>query len=205
MISLPVPRLLDCIASDAEPTLAAMERAKDLIARTLPPVLFVGGTINQSVSQERLSATLMHPWRTFLQEVSDALRSLDLSGEVSLSDSVGNERFLVGCELGLTTRFVRNVCDPVAKALSVTSLSDTIFGDIYAVEASPTTIPDVVLLNVPNPDSPTPGTARLICVGELKTFWTFRLENYPADSTIYRRLNLEHHIGKCYCFDYEGS
>jgi hypothetical protein len=43
------------------------------------------------------------------------------------------EQYLVGNEIGLTARFVRHVCDPVAKALSVTSLQGLIFADIQSV------------------------------------------------------------------------
>lgn len=111
----------------------------------------------------------------------------------------GTERFLVECELGLTTRFVRNVCDPVAEALSATKLSNATFGDIHAVKPAPNCIPDVVLLEVSNPRSPT-RAGRLLSVGEPETFWTLPLEEYPVTSSLFERLNLEHHIGKCHCF-----
>lgn len=47
---------------------------------------------------------------------------MDLDGQVSLIESRNGERYLTGNEPGLTTRFVRNLCDPVSEALSVTHL-----------------------------------------------------------------------------------
>lgn len=188
-----------------------MESARDLVARRLPPVLFAGrGSVNQSMASGRLPAHLVHLWSTFRGEVLDAVRSLDLSRQVSLTDPYpsfprprcrrrlarrrtfpvsqmwrpvlqsidnGSERFLVGCELGLTTRFVRNICDPVAETLSATRLSNVTFGDIHAVKPAPNCIPDVVLLEASNPRSPT-RAERLLSVGELETFWTLPLEEY---------------------------
>jgi hypothetical protein len=50
-----------------------------------------------------------------------------------VSDPLVGEQYLVGNEIGLTARFVRHVCDPVAKALSVTSLQGLIFADFQSV------------------------------------------------------------------------
>jgi hypothetical protein len=59
--------------------------------------------------------------------------------------------------------------------------------------------PDVVLLEASNPRSPT-RAGRLLSVSELGTFWTLPLEEYPVTSSLFERLNLEHHISKCHCF-----
>lgn len=44
----------------------------------------------------------------FYEDILAALEGLDLSDLISLTDSLENERFLVGNELGLTSRFKTN-------------------------------------------------------------------------------------------------
>jgi hypothetical protein len=172
-----------------------MESARDLLARCLPPTLFIGGTTNPSISPGRISAELMRPWYSFRNDILAALQGLDLSANVSLTDALEGERFVVGNELGLTSRFNRNVCDVVTKALSVSTLSHARFGDIQSVEPNTTLFPDVVALTFTNPQSPVRPEGHLLAAGELKTFWTVELENYPVTSELMARRNLEHHIG----------
>lgn len=72
-----------------------MERARDLLARPLPPLLFIGGAANPSISPERISAELLHPWHSFRDEIMAALQGLDLSANVSLTDAPEGEQFEV--------------------------------------------------------------------------------------------------------------
>lgn len=84
-----------------------METAGEVVARTLPPILFIGGSETPFVSPHRISVTLLHLWSTFQDEVLTALRDLDLSGPVSRTDAPEGEQFLVRNELGLSGRFVQ--------------------------------------------------------------------------------------------------
>jgi hypothetical protein len=178
-------------------SLPFMGSARNLLARSLPPLLFVGGTVNPSISPERISAELLHPWPSFSDEIMVALQGLELSAPVCLTDAPEDERFVVGNELGLTARFIRNVCDPVTKAFSVSSLSNLRFGDIHSVKLQPASFPDVIVLGFTNALAPVRQEGHLLVVGELKTFWTVELEQYPVTSTLMERRNLEHPIGKC--------
>src|SRR5699024_11799487 len=89
-----------------------MEPARDLLARPLPHILHDGGTENPSVHGSPVSAAFFAPWTSFYEDVRVALQSMDLSGQVSLIESRNGERYLTDNELGLTARFVRNLCDP---------------------------------------------------------------------------------------------
>lgn len=116
-------------------------------------------------------------------------QTLDLTAEVSLTDSAEGEKYVVGNELGLTARFVANVCDPVAKALSVTSEGHVRFGDIQAVKLGPTSFPGVTLLGLGSENT------SLLALVELKPFWTFTLEQYPILSSLAVRRPLEPSMG----------
>ncbi|PGG96352.1 hypothetical protein AJ79_09625 [Helicocarpus griseus UAMH5409] len=171
-----------------------MESASDLLQRELPQVLYIRGTSEASVSPERVSASLMHLWPNFAQQMMAACDSLDLSGQVSLTDSSEGELYAVANELGLTGRIQKNLCDPVAKALSVTDFSFIRFGDIQTVERS-SGLSDIVTLRLRN-ISPTESETSLIAAGELKTFWTLKLGQFPVNSELFYRRNLEPHIGQ---------
>ncbi|KAL4779635.1 hypothetical protein BJX76DRAFT_340249 [Aspergillus varians] len=171
-----------------------MESAKDLVARALPDIEQVGGTLNPSISAERFSAALMHPWTTFFDDVSRALQSMNLNVQISKSDDI--ERYIVANELGLTGRFVKNVCDPVTKALSVTELSNLGFGDVHSIEYVTAHIPDVIVLRRSNVQNLTREDLSITAVGEIKTYWTLGLQHFPITLPIARRLTLEPHIGQ---------
>ena len=64
-----------------------MENVRDLLARSLPPLLFIGGTVNPSINPEWISAKLLHPWESFSDEITMALQDLDLSAHVCLTDA----------------------------------------------------------------------------------------------------------------------
>lgn len=159
-----------------------MESARDLLARKPQSVLFDRGTVDPSVHPEPdlISARFLHHWHSFKEYVATDLSGLNLDGSVSISDSSEPERYTVGNETGLMARFIRNVCDPVVKALSVTTANGIMFGDIQSVKPLTGFLPDLAIIDSPTPDHPTTDTSRLIAVGELKTFWTCTLANYPA-------------------------
>ncbi|KAE8352489.1 hypothetical protein BDV28DRAFT_148951 [Aspergillus coremiiformis] len=173
-----------------------METAHNLLARVIPELRFIGGTTEASVSNEILCASYMHHWASFETEVRDAHQHIDLSGIISQTDPQEGEFFLTGSELGLTGRFNQNVCEAVAKALSVTELRGMRFGDIQAAVSSTDCIPGVALMSFPNADNPIPAKSSLVAVGELKTFWTVRLEDHPVNGAPYHRVALEHPIGQ---------
>lgn len=177
-----------------------MESAKDLLARQLPPLNYHRGTTRESVSAEKLAAEYMFPWSDFIAQILTALGSLDLHTHVSLTDPAEGEKYVVGNELGLTARIIHNICDPVAKALSVTSLSGLRFCDIQALTTSDL-IPDVVVGIL---DSSASGQRpKMVAVGEVKPFWLVHLDDYPITLPPNRRRPLEHHMGKynVYLFD----
>lgn len=173
-----------------------MEPARVLIARAAPAVLFDQGTVSPSIHGEAVSSSFFYPWTSFVADIMQALSTLDLSGQVSLSDSAEGEKYMVGNELGLTGRFAKNVCDPVTKALSVTRLRNLFFGDIQCVRLNPTLIPDVVLLSTENPGLPRRDNTAAIATGEIKTFWTFDLENYRLSAGSEDLTALELPIGE---------
>ncbi|ODM22862.1 hypothetical protein SI65_00451 [Aspergillus cristatus] len=114
-----------------------MEPACDLLARPLPDPLFDNSSWTASNNHNHpVSAEYLHPWTTFKQDIQSTLQSLDLSKPVSKTDSSEGEKYLIRNKRGLATRFVHNVCDPVAKALSTTSYQDLVFGDVEGVQSS---------------------------------------------------------------------
>ncbi|KAL4782349.1 hypothetical protein BJX76DRAFT_292860 [Aspergillus varians] len=171
-----------------------MELASDLVARELPALETVGGTTHASVSSNRISAALLHPWETFLVDMWRALQSLNLNIEIPETDET--EDYMVGNERGMTTRFVKNVCDPVGKALSITRLSSMVFGDIHSATLNPPSIPDVTILR----RSAIPAIHRedlsIVAIGELKTCCTVMLRSNIFDLPVGERLNVEPHIGQ---------
>jgi hypothetical protein len=170
-----------------------MEPARQLVSRRLPELHQSNGMINPSISSEELSVQFMQEWRHFKQEVLETCQSLDLSGHVSITDAPEGERFVVGSELGLTGRFHQHVCDAVTKALSTTRLSHLRFGDIQALRPSYASrkVPDISLFAMLAGASLKP-----LLVGELKTFWTFPLENCSIDADPASLDPLEPHMGK---------
>lgn len=172
-----------------------MESARDLLSRQLPQLVKCRGTVHASLSDEKLAAEYMFPWSDFSDRVLNVLGSLDLDIQVSLTDPPEGEKYVVGNELGLTARIIHNICDPVAKALSVTSLSGLRFCDIQALTSS-NLISDVVLGILASSEIPEQQPPKAIAAGEVKPFWIVYLEDFPITSPLDRRRGLEPHMGK---------
>lgn len=56
---------------------------------------------------------------------------------------------LTGNELGLTARFVRDLCDPVSEALSVIH-RQVMFGDIHSIHSRTWETPSLVMVKLVN-------------------------------------------------------
>lgn len=128
---------------------------------------------------------------SFLTEALSTYNDLDLSTLVSITDDQDlSERFAIGCEPGLTTRFAKHVCDAVSKVMSVVpGLSHLTFGTYKAaVPTDSKKVPDIVLLLTPN--------WRIVLVGELKTYWTVSLQDHPVSDGPGGPLPLQPHLGK---------
>lgn len=110
-----------------------MEAAAQLILRPPPHLTQVNDTTCASLSSETVSPQSLQEWHTFQQDVLQACSGLDLSLPVPLTDDQ-SENFIVGCELGLTGRFSKHICDVVTKALPVTNLPNLKFGDYQVLE-----------------------------------------------------------------------
>lgn len=144
-----------------------MEPAQTQLARATPAISKNGGTSNPSIHSDRLSLAYMSIWSTFQTDACRVFQQAGIAHEVPLNDET--ELYTVGNELGLTGRFVRNVCDPVIKALAlVPGMASTRFADFQAISPPRKTTPDVCLGLVAT--SLRPGNVHL--VGEIKTPWT---------------------------------
>jgi hypothetical protein len=166
-----------------------MESARELVERPVPHLNQSRGTTNASISGEDISARFLHEWIGFPRQVLTLCNTLSLDANVSVTDdSDMNEHYHVGNELGLTGRFNKHVCDPVAKVLSVTEHAHLTFGDFQAaVHTQCSDVPDVVVLSVPR--------LNVITVGGLKTFWTVLLEDYPVNRGPARIAPMQPHFG----------
>lgn len=169
---------------------SAMQSAADLLSRPLPILQQQGGTTHASVHSERLSGNHMYEWVGFREQATEILQQFDFSGMVSITDSLEGEKYVVANKLGLTARFIQNVCEPINKALSVAGFPSLRFGDVQAVAASDPLFPDAVMLQINSL-----GQGNLLAVGELKTYWTLRLENMPVTGPSTWKRQLEHPIG----------
>ncbi|CAG7940607.1 unnamed protein product [Penicillium salamii] len=144
-----------------------MEPARTQLARATPALSQHGGTTNPSIHSDRLSVAYMSLWSTFQRDAFRVLQEAGISHEVPLNDET--ELYTVGNELGLTGRFVRNVCDPVIKALElVPGMASTRFADFQAISTAQMTVPDVCLGLVATGLDP----HNVYVVGEMKTPWT---------------------------------
>ncbi|EHA21124.1 hypothetical protein ASPNIDRAFT_123131, partial [Aspergillus niger ATCC 1015] len=122
------------------------------------------GTSTASITSESVSARFLREWNNFNEET-----------------------FAVGSGLGLTGRFSKHICDAVTKALSVTSLSHLRFGDYQTIRPFESDkIPNLVMLTVPR--------HKILLGGEIKTFWTVFLEDYPVTSSYATLVNLQRHF-----------
>lgn len=169
----------------------AMETADDLIRRQLPSLLKANGTTTESSHPGNISAQFFHEWSTFSTEVLSTYNDLDLSALVSLTDDRDvSERFAIGCEPGLTTRFAKHLCDAVSRVLStVPGLSHLTFGTYKAsVPTESEKVPDIVLLSTED--------WRIVLVGEMKTYWTVFLAEHPISDGPGGLIPLQPHLGK---------
>ncbi|GFF26314.1 hypothetical protein IFM58399_01370 [Aspergillus lentulus] len=167
-----------------------MESARELVERPVPHLTQSRGTTNVSISGEDISARFLHEWIGFPSQVLTLCNTLSLDANVSVTDdSDMNEHYHVGNELGLTGRFNKHVCDPVAKVLSVTEHAHLTFGDFQAaVHTQCSDVPDVVVLSAPR--------LNVITVGGLKPFWTVLLEDYPVNRGPARIAPMQPHFGQ---------
>ncbi|CAG7998639.1 unnamed protein product [Penicillium salamii] len=143
-----------------------MEPAQTQLARATPTLSQNGGRSNPSIHSDRLSVAYMSLWSTFQRDAFRVFQEADIAHEVPLNDET--ELYTVGNELGLTGRFVRNVCDPVIKALELVPCMASIrFADFQAISTLQRTVPDVCLGLVATGLGP----ANVYLVGEMKTPW----------------------------------
>ncbi|OOQ81584.1 hypothetical protein PEBR_42356 [Penicillium brasilianum] len=167
-----------------------MQLASQVLASPLPIIRHANGTLHASVSSEWLDESYMHLWTTFDQEIRSALATLNLNFQVPHVDFAGGEVYLVGNEIGLSSRFINNVCVPVAKILAHSSHPSLVIGDIQAFATQ--VIPDVAIgVTIDNDDS----ISEVKVVGEFKTFWTLGLAHLSV-SNRRSRLQLGPHLGQ---------
>lgn len=145
------------------------------------------------ISLHRVAPPKLHP-PVDHQEIRSALASLDLNFQAAHVDSPGGEIYLVGNEIGLSGRFVNNVCNPVAKILSHAAQPAMIMGDIQAFESSASdVIPDVSIGVVLSGDV---SQAQVKIVGEFKTYWTVALDRFSLSNPVTLPQFLPH-LGMC--------
>jgi hypothetical protein len=75
---------------------------------------------------------------------------------------------------GAISRLHKDICNTVAKVLSVTEL-ELVFGDFQATAHTNSDVPDFVILALPR--------LNVLAVGFLKTFWTVEQEKYPVNES----------------------
>ncbi|KAK9623668.1 hypothetical protein V6Z94_004575 [Aspergillus fumigatus] len=144
-----------------------MEPAQTQLARPLPPLCLKAGTSNPSIYSDHLALTFMSEWHSFREDALQVFREAGVSHNVPFHDET--ELYTVGNEFGVSGRFVRNLCDPVMKALEpLPSMASIRFADFQAISTPGDVVPDVCLglvAVVPTPDN-------VHLVGEVKTPWT---------------------------------
>lgn len=147
-----------------------MEPAQVQLARPLVPLLRNGGTTHPSVHNDRVALGYMGHWVSFVQDVMTLFQSTPMNHQVPINNEF--ENYVVGSELGLSGRFVRNLCDPVMQALMpLPEMSSVRFADIQALTLSGRIVPDVAFGLVVNPES-SASLDGISMVGEFKTPWT---------------------------------
>lgn len=172
-----------------------MESARELLAGVPPDLLFLGGTTHPSVSEARVSARFLKSWPRFEQHVLEVLRCLDLSHSVPIIPE--QEHYLVGNETGMSSRFVRNVCDPVSSALSTTHIGPVFFGDVQIADAGAPIRPDLCAFRKTNHPQPLERHAlNTIAAGELKAEWTANLGSFPITDPLPHLRHLERPVGE---------
>ncbi|RHZ72395.1 hypothetical protein CDV55_108425 [Aspergillus turcosus] len=144
-----------------------MEPAQTQLARAVPALQRNAGTTNPSIHNDRLALAFMSPWNSFVSDAFQVFQEAQINHQVPVHDET--ELYTVGNELGLSGRFVRNICDPVMKALKpLPRMASIRFADFQAISTSEQNVPDVCLGLIAV--DPTPDNVHL--VGEFKTPWT---------------------------------
>ncbi|KAI2793392.1 hypothetical protein POX_b03447 [Penicillium oxalicum] len=144
-----------------------MEPALIQLARPIPPLRQNARTANPSVHSDRLSLARMSEWRSFSEDALRAFHEAGITHEVPFQDET--ELYTVGTKHGVSGRFVRNLCDPVMRALAPLPGMESIrFADFPALSTSDDILPDICLGRIAA--DPTPDNVYL--VGEIKTRWT---------------------------------
>ncbi|KAJ5279315.1 hypothetical protein N7478_004687 [Penicillium angulare] len=166
-----------------------MEPAQEQLGRALAPLSRNLGTSHPSVSADRVALTYLVPWDSFAQDAFETFRLADISHNVPVNDE--SELYTVGNELGLSGRFVRNLCDPVMKALKpLPGMQSMRFADFQALSRSNDTVPDVCFGLI----SIDPSVDNVCLAGELKTPWT--VEDTSLHLNTPRSYHLEYLIGR---------
>jgi hypothetical protein len=159
-----------------------MELAQTQLARALPPMRRNGGTSNASINPHRLALTFMSEWHSFTTDAFQVFQKAEIIHEVPVQDET--ELYTVGNELGVFGRFVRNLCDPVMRALEPSlGMTAIRFADFQAISSSQDSVPDVCLGLIADP---TPDNVHL--VAELKTPWSI------PDAYLHLNRPTSHHL-----------
>jgi hypothetical protein len=169
-----------------------MQTADQLLATPLPVIRHAHGTSHPSVSNEYLHERFIHPWTTFEQEMRSALAALDLNFQVPHVDFTDGEVYLVGNEIGLSARFINNVCEPVAKVLARASQPSVVIGDIQAFQVETSDIMPDITIGVTSHNDDSQSAVKI--VAELKTFWIVALARFSVSSYM-SRTQLAPHLG----------
>lgn len=144
-----------------------MELAQTQLARAVPCLRRNAGTSNPSIHSDRLALAFMSEWSSFTRDALEVFQDAGITHEVPIHDET--ELYTVGNQLGVTGRFVRNLCDPVMKALEpLPGMASIRFADFQAISTSGDIVPDVCLGLI----AVDPTADNVYLVGELKTPWT---------------------------------
>lgn len=91
--------------------------------------------VHPSVHNDRVALGYMGHWAWFVQEVMTMFHSTQITHQVPINNE--SEKYAVGSELGLSGRFIRNICDPAIQALMpLPEMSSVRFADIQALTFS---------------------------------------------------------------------
>ncbi|CAG7999700.1 unnamed protein product [Penicillium salamii] len=143
-----------------------MELAQDQLARPLPPLSGKAGFSTSSRNLHRVGLTFMSEWHTFTTDALKAFREARITHEVPLHDET--EIYSVGNKVGVTARFIQNLCNPVRRALEPSLGTAAIhFADFQAISFPVGILPDICLGLVS-----IPGLKNVHLVIDLKTPWT---------------------------------
>ncbi|KAJ5223292.1 hypothetical protein N7468_007834 [Penicillium chermesinum] len=161
-----------------------MEPAQIQLARTIPSLCLSGGTSYLSIYPECLALTFMSEWNSFTRDAFQLFQEARITHDVPIHDE--NELYTVGNKIGLFGRFVRNLCEPVMKALApLPGMAAIRFADYEALCAPDSNIPDIcwgLTDSLRTPDN-------VYLVGEFKTPWTV-----PDAFLNLRRPDLSHNL-----------